>query len=85
LNADVTVTFAAIDPSTGGASSIVKLSAPGIQAATSLAVTMAANSSTTYNAPFITAGTPTATGQYRITTSAAGIVAGVSAVVTVTP
>jgi hypothetical protein len=85
LNADVTVTFAAIDPSTGGVSSIVKLSAPGIQAATSLAVTMAANSSTTYNAPFITAGTPTATGQYRITTSAAGIVAGVSAVVTVTP
>jgi hypothetical protein len=88
LNADVTVTFAAIDPSTGGPSAIVKLSAPGIQAATSLTVTMAATTSTTYNAPFITAGTPTATGQYQITAnavSAAGIITGVSAVVTVTP
>jgi hypothetical protein len=49
---------------------------------------MAANTSTTYNTPFITAGTPTATGQYQITAnavSAAGIIAGVSAVVTVTP
>jgi hypothetical protein len=85
LNADLAVTFSAIDPSTGGLSSIVKLSAPGIQAATSLTVKMAANTSTTYNTPFITAETPTATGRYQIMTSATGVSSGVSAVVTVTP
>jgi len=88
LNADLTVTFAAIDPNTGGPSSIVKLSAPGIQPATSLTVTMAANTATTYSAPFVTAGTPSATGAYQITTSAvgaAGVRSGASAVVTVTP
>jgi hypothetical protein len=85
LNTDLAVTFSAIDPSTGGLSSIVKLSAPGIQAATSLTVKMAANTSTTYNTPFITAETPTATGRYQIMTSATGVSSGVSAVVTVTP
>jgi hypothetical protein len=85
LNADLSITMAAINPSTGAASTIVSLSTPNGPATTSLTLTMAANTNSTYNAPFVTAGTPTNTGTYQITATATGVNSGASGVVTVTP
>jgi hypothetical protein len=86
LNADLPVTFSAMNPSTSSPSAIVTLGAPGRPAGPSVTIIMAANTASTYNAPFVTAGTPAATGQYRITVSAPGNVnSDTSNTVTVTP
>jgi hypothetical protein len=82
LNEDRAITFSAVD-TTGKPSSIVTLNTPTKASASSVVVTMLANSTNTYNNPFVTADRPTATGQYQITTSATDVTPGSSAVVNV--
>ena len=84
-NNDLPVTFTAIDPATGGTSSIVTLSTPSAGPASSVSVTIPAGQNVTYVTAYVTANTPTATGQYQISASATGMTTGVSGTVTVTP
>jgi hypothetical protein len=83
-NDKIAVTFSAVDPTTGSPSKIVTLSTSSAPSASSVVVTIPAESYTSTNT-FVTADRPTATGQYVIIVSATDVTSGSSPVVTVTP